>query len=336
MKKIGNKFKLVFGFLVAACFMFFAFRNVNFGLLLQTLGELNYLFVLLAFAVLFVNAYLRAVRWGLLLAPIRDIDNSSLLVSLLLGHAGNIIFPAYLGEIVRVYFLGKKRQISSSSALATIITERIIDVFFLLLIMFYCIFKFSFPNWVKNSGYLMLILFIVAAGAILILKKNHQTTIGRVSSLLKFLPEKLQGRILRMFHSFLNGFVALKNARHYLHAFVLTLLIFATHLLSFIFGFYAFGLDLPGIAPFVLLVLTTISVAFPITPGYVGSYHLLCQFALGLFGVAKSTALGYALVLHGLNTIPFLFIGLGLAWKEGINFIKLSAEQSPKTVTQNN
>lgn len=335
MKKLGNKFKFVVGIFFAVFFMFIAFRNVNFQLLVTALHGINYFYLLLVFVALFLNAYLRAARWRLLLAPIKDIDTGSLLTSLLLGHAGNIIFPAYLGEIVRVYILGKKRQISSSSALATIVTERIIDVFFLLILMFYCIFNVAFPAWIKNSGYLMLALFFMLIAVILILNKNRQTTISKTGALIKFLPEKLQNRALQMLLSFLKGFVTLKNKRHYLLTFILSILIFLTHLLSFVFGFYAFGLNLPWIAPFVLLVFTTISVAFPITPGYVGSYHLLCQFALSLFAIAKSIGLGYALVIHGLNTIPFLLIGLGLAWKEGISLMKISATQTAESQVDN-
>ncbi|MDW7679919.1 MAG: lysylphosphatidylglycerol synthase transmembrane domain-containing protein, partial [bacterium] len=246
----------------------------------------------------------------------------------LIGHAGNIIFPAHLGEIIRVYFLRNKTSIPASAALATIVTERLIDIVFLLAILFLSVFQFDFPDWVKTSGYLMLGLTIIAMIFIILLKTKTESTLILFRRVLIFFPEKLRSRIFLLVSSFLSGFVPLNRTIHYLAAFMLSVLIWATHLLSFVFGFLAFDFQLPWIASFVLIVITTISVAFPITPGFVGSYHLLCQFSLSLFGIAKGPALGFALVIHGINTLPFLLIGLALAWKEGVNFILASKRNS--------
>jgi len=330
LKKIKQVYKFILGALFALIFLLLAFRQVDFGQLMHTLKSIKSGYVCLAFLVLFINTVFRAMRWKLLLSPIGVSSTGVLLSTLLIGHAGNIIFPAHIGEIIRVYILRNRTTIPASAALATIVTERLIDIVFLLAILFLSVFQFDFPDWVKKSGYLMLVLTAIAAVFIILLKTKTENAFGLLRKLSSFLPEKFQKRILLLASSFISGFVPLKQTADYLAVFVLSLLIWTTHLLSFVFGLIAFSFHLPWIASFVLIVITTISVAFPITPGFVGSYHLLCQFSLSLFGIAKGPALGFALVIHGINTLPFLLIGLALAWREGVNFFLVSKRDSLK------
>lgn len=322
--KLKNSYKFFIGMLFGFIFMFIAFRNVNFKQMFYVIKTINFYYVILAFLMLLFNTYFRSLRWGYLLIPIKKIDNKSLFISLIIGHAGNIIFPAYLGEFLRVYVLGKKTKISASSALATVVTERILDILFLLIIMSMTFFVFPFPSWSKNAGFVMLVATILLILFIFSLKTKNSRALNILQHIINLLPSKFHFKMTNIITSFLDGFVLLKSRRHYVNTIMISLLIWATHILSFVFCFFAFDLYLPWIAPFVLVIMTTISVAFPITPGYVGSYHLLCQISLGLFGIVKSIGLSYALITHGLNTIPFLGLGLILAWYEGINITEMS------------
>ena len=76
----------------------------------------------------------------------------------------------------------------------------------------------------------------------------------------------------------------------------------------------------------VVLVLTTISVVIPSTPGYVGTYHYLCQVALLMFGVPAGEALSFAIVAHALSVLPVTLLGLGLANYEGVAIYRTSIE----------
>ena len=76
----------------------------------------------------------------------------------------------------------------------------------------------------------------------------------------------------------------------------------------------------------VVLVLTTISVVIPSTPGYVGTYHYLCQVALLMFGVPAAEALSFAIVAHALSVLPVTLLGLVLANYEGVAIYRTSAE----------
>ena len=52
-----------------------------------------------------------------------------------IGFGGNCVLPARLGELVRAVYFGKKEEMSSSSALGTVVVERILDGFMILIIL---------------------------------------------------------------------------------------------------------------------------------------------------------------------------------------------------------
>jgi hypothetical protein len=144
------------------------------------------------------------------------------------------------------------------------------------------------------------------------------------------LPAGAALKITEFLESFLSGVVALKRLGHYLVVGVLSLLIWVCYALIIQILFYAFAFvrfyHLPWTAALVALVITTISVVVPSSPGYVGSYHFLCQLSLGLFAVPKGPALSYAFVLHAVNIFPVFFLGLFFLSREKLSLKSLKQE----------
>jgi uncharacterized membrane protein YbhN (UPF0104 family) len=67
----------------------------------------------------------------------------------------------------------------------------------------------------------------------------------------------------------------------------------------------AFHLQLPITAAFWVVVITSLGMVIPSSPGYVGVFHYLTVLTLGLFGIAQGIALSYALVLHA---VVYIFL----------------------------
>ena len=253
------------------------------------------------------------------MAPIKTVKIKPLFSALIIGYMANTFTPAHLGEFLRAYVLSKKSGVKTSSIFGTIVTERIIDVFTLLFLMALAFVVFPFPVWVTKSGYVMFAGVVILIVLLILMKKHRE-------KILRPLPQKISSKVDGLFHSFLDGVVGLKNRRHYVITAVLSLLIWAGYGAALQVSFYAFDFvskyDLPWTAALVTLVITTISVIVPSSPGYVGTYHLLCQLSLGLFAVPKSEALTFAFVLHGINFLPILIVGLIIASIEGVSLSK--------------
>jgi hypothetical protein len=74
----------------------------------------------------------------------------------------------------------------------------------------------------------------------------------------------------------------------------------------------AFHVDVPFSASFVVTAAAVLGLMFP-TPGGLGSYHVAVQLALtDVYGVARDTASGIALLAHAISFIPITLIGLAL------------------------
>jgi uncharacterized protein (TIRG00374 family) len=314
-------FKIAFGLMISALFLFLAFRKVDLAQIKQAFSGLKWSYAVLVFLVILLSDWLRALRWRYFLAPIQEVDTGSLFSALIIGYGANTCLPAHLGEFLRAFVLGKKTGIKASAAFATIVTERILDMFSLLAIMLAAIFIYPFPAWIKKSGWIMFAGTLVLLAFVVLLKKRSGRTLGWIHALLKPFPQSFGRRIENLIGAFLAGLVRFKHSSHYPIVFVQTVLIWSCYTMAFWFGFQAFGFRMPWTAPLVLLVITTIGIVVPSSPGYVGTYHLLCQLGLGLYGIAKSPALAFAIVQHALNIVPFFLLGLVFAWKEGINLI---------------
>ena len=324
----GNKIRLVAGCLIGAAFLYLSFRKVDFGQMWDAFGKANYWYVFVILVVMFFSHYLRVLRWRLLLDPIRHLDIGSLFSSLIIGYMANVITPAHLGELLRAYILGKKRSVSASSALATIVVERILDVFALLAIMVLAIFLYPFPGWVKSAGYLMLAgalgLFVI----LILLKKSYSRVRPVLEFLMRPLPGHFQERVWEFIDRFVEGLMPLKARIDYVVVFVHSVLIWVCYGLILHLGLQAFDFyslyHLPWLTSLILLVITTIGVVVPSSPGYVGTYHWLCQVSLGLFGVPTSPALSFAAAVHVISFFPVLVAGLILSYYEGLGFLTSS------------
>jgi hypothetical protein len=322
--------KLWIGLLISALFLYLAFRRVDFGQMWDALKTANYWYLPPAILIIFISHYLRALRWRYLLEPIKRLDTSSLFSSLIIGYGANTVTPAHLGEFLRAYVLSKKREISMGSTFATIVIERIIDVFTLLLLMCLVIFIHPFPDWVVKSGYIMFAATLGLCLLLIFLKRSDSKAEAFLRILFKPLLERYKHRIEGMIERFLTGIVPLKRWYDYLTVTVLSGAIWACYGLAFYFGLEAFDFirtyDLAWYASLVLLVITTISVVVPSSPGYVGTFHFLCQVSLAIFGVPASPALSFAAVVHGVSFLPVLALAILFASYEGIRIYKPDME----------
>jgi glycosyltransferase 2 family protein len=335
MKKVAGNWKVWIGIFISLLFMYLAFHKVDFGQMVQAFKAANYWWFIPALVILFTSHWLRAVRWKFLLNPISPVGTGVLYSSLLIGYMANTFLPAHLGEFLRAYIVGKKRPVSASAVFGTIVIERIIDVFTMLGLLALTMIVFPFPAWVQKSGYISFFGIVVLFGILLVMKKYREKSTRFLNTLLKPFPTKFSNKINDLLVSFLDGIVPLAKKRDYVIVTVLSILIWACYAAIFQFSFFAFDFSaqysLPWSAALVLLVITTISVLVPSSPGYVGTYHYLCQLSLGLFGIADSPALTFAFVVHGINFLPILIVGLILISVEGISLKSLGKKPDLKT-----
>ena len=317
-----NAFKLILGLAVGAVFFYFAVRNVDFDQALQALVKTDYRWIMVSAAVLMLAHVLRAVRWRYFLAPVKVVGGGSLLTALLIGYSANTFMPAHLGEFLRAFVIAKKKNLSASAVFASIVVERIVDVVSLITVMAVVVIVHPFPAWVETSGIIMLAGALLLFALLIACKRCEERTAGWVRVLVKPLPLRIGRRLESLSANFLAGLMPLKTAGHYAAAAILSIAIWLCYAGMNYTCLEAFSLvtsrHLPWYVGLVVLVFTTISVVIPSTPGYVGTYHYLCQLSLVMFGVSTSEALSFAVIAHLVNVVPVSLAGLACANYEGV------------------
>ncbi len=330
MMATRHSIKLILGLAIGAAAFYFALRSVDVDQMLAALAKADIGWIVLSSALLMLSHALRAVRWRYLLAPVQTVDTGSLLSALLIGYAANTFMPAHLGEFLRAFVIAKKKSMSASAVFASIVVERIVDVISLIAVMAIVLIVHPFPAWVEASGILMLAGALVLLGLLIACKRHEARTATLIHRLAQPLPAAIGGRIESLAVNFLAGISPLKSTGHYAAAAVLSIAIWLCYAGMNFTCLEAFSLvashRLPWYVGLVVLVFTTLSVVIPSTPGYVGTYHYLCQLSLVMFGVSASEALSFAVIAHLINVVPVSLAGLVCANYEGVTIYRGAGE----------
>jgi uncharacterized membrane protein YbhN (UPF0104 family) len=82
----------------------------------------------------------------------------------------------------------------------------------------------------------------------------------------------------------------------------------------------AFEFEIPFQSAFLIIAFLTVGVAIP-TPGMVGGFHASYTLALtAIYGVDQGRSVAAGLVLHALQNLPVLILGLAFLGREGLSF----------------
>ncbi len=329
-----NLIQTVLGSLIAGGCLVFALRGVDFERMRAAWALVDWRWIAASTAALLLAHLLRAVRWRILLAPMCQARLGGLLSALLIGYAANSVLPAHLGEFLRAFVASRKNPgLSTSAAFATIVVERILDVLFLIALLAAIVIVHPFPDWLLTSGWILLAGAAVLSGALLLGKRYETRTAVLLGRFLRPLPGTWRQKLERAVHRFLSGIAPLGSASGYFAAAGLSIALWVGYAAMNHACLEAFGLVDPYHLPWtvgpVVLVFTTIAVVIPSTPGYVGTYHLLCQLALAFFGIPPSEALSFAVVAHLVNIVPVLGLGLLCAQREGVALLSAAKKEGP-------
>ena len=141
-----------------------------------------------------------------------------------------------------------------------------------------------------------------------------------------FLPDRIKEAIKAVVIRFSTGLEFMTQARVASWVGLQTLFIWMLMGVSNYFVFVAFGFDLNLEASFFLLVVVSISILLPSSPGFVGVYHYATVFTLALYGVGEVNARAFALVLHAAQYIPITLMCFYYLKKAHLTLRLLEAE----------
>ncbi|HEY6007657.1 MAG TPA: lysylphosphatidylglycerol synthase transmembrane domain-containing protein [Geobacteraceae bacterium] len=327
--------KLWVGMGISLFFLVLLFRKIEFAKLVAAFREMDYRFLWGALASTFVSFYLRAVRWRILLMPLKRTTLANLFPATIIGYMANNILPARLGEFVRAYVLAVKEGLDPSATFATLVLDRLCDGFTVLIILLVTFFTVRLPAGMESvqhglvvGGYVTLAFYLGVVAFIVVLKRQTMRTLELLRLLLRPFPSRVAEKVIPLLGSFIEGLRLSSRPRELAALFAVSLAIWVTAIIPVDGILRAFGIALPVTASMFIMVFLVFAVMVPASPGYVGTYHFACVTALQAFNIQSERALSVALIIHGVNFFPVTLVGFYYLWRDKISLKGLEQRTS--------
>jgi uncharacterized protein (TIRG00374 family) len=322
------------GIVITLGLMGFLFYKVDFKELANALKGANYWWLIPNVILIMVTMVFRAFRWKHMIQPIKSVPTSRLFSITMIGFMANNVLPFRLGEFVRAYSLSSKEDVSKSASLATIFVERIVFDLLALLVIFGVVLAISPLIVVEELKIGAMV--TIGTGLVGLLFAVYLSSRGQRDShilkvILSIFPKRFRPIFENTVAKFATGLEFMRDWRQVFWVTLHTFLIWVVMGLSNYFVLLAFGWsDLPVAASFVILVVVSILITVPASPGFIGVYHYGTVLSLGFYGIGREQALSCALVMHATQFLVITLVGFYYLRREHLSLkeIEKEAEQA--------
>ena len=284
---------------------------------------MNWTWMLLSFPFGILAQAFRGWRWRQTLEPVGEKPRTSVSVhSIFLSYAVSLLIPR-VGEFTRCGVLKRYDNISFPKALGTVVTERAIDSLLVMgiTVMVLLLEMSTFGTFFQKTG-------TSIQG---ILQKFSLTgylvvavCVAAILILLHFLLRKLSiyNKVRATLRGIWQGVISLKDVRNIPLFVFFTLGIWLSYFLHYYLTFFCFDFtaDLGLGCALVTFIVGSIAVIVP-TPNGAGPWHFAVKTMLILYGVADEQALYFVLIVHTIQTMLVVLLGV-YAWL-ALNFTKI-------------
>ena len=320
----GRNLRIAIGVGVSLLLLFLAVRNVDWQEAARALRGANYLYVAPMFVISIWVLYIRAQRWRLFLRPMGVPPMPTLVAATNIGFMANMVLPLRIGEVVRPVLVSRREKLPVSGLLASILLERIFDMFTILLLFGVAALLVPVSPEVRQWGVMLTTLACAVGGTVILIRWQERLALSIVRSICNLLPSKLGDGI----YSFVGGFVKALEILDSPAAFLLALAwsLYLWLIIASIYGLGLIAFDIPApllVGSLVVTAVVAIAVSVPSAPGYIGSFQIGCVLSLGIFAVAESQAVAYSIVLHVTQSVGVILAGVYSLWTQGMSLSEL-------------
>ena len=301
---------------ISLAFLAVALQGIHLGDLWATLRGADYLWLLPGMAITTSLLFLKGWRWQLLFYPEHRLPFALVMTALCAGYLASNVLPARAGELIRLLLLVSEQPVSAARTLSTIIVERLLDVLTLIVVLVLLLPFVKLPAEMTYAAWGIGLVALLGAGLMALFsfwKERVLRLAHRLLGRIRFLDRP---QLYDALGHLIDGFATLRGR--------LGLTLLAISLLGWIgvigtawCAAQVFPLHAPVTAMAFAVVVTTLGMLLPSTPGYIGVFHGLVWVALAPFGVLKDQAFSFALVWHGANYLTLSLSGVIALWIHG-------------------
>ena len=310
--------------------------NVDFGEVAAAMAEADLLDLVAASAIALFAYWLRALRWQFILLPVGRVRHSSVVLTTAVGYAALSLLPARMGDLIRPLLLARRERIPASASLASILTERVFDLW--TVVLFFLVFIVWPPEMadlddqarrslevLSFSGYLVGAGLVIGTLVLLGLFRYQEKFVEVLTRPVGWIRKSWQKPVENFFHHFLDGLRVLQRPRDLVITVIASIAMWYVIFWQVRMTLIAFDIDLPLRAAYLLVTLAVIGLAVP-TPGGVGGFHKATQVGMTMFfGIGLNKATGVAIAYHAICFLPITLVGLLCLPLLGVNLREVEA-----------
>ena len=331
MKILQNILKIALPLFLGGAILYWMYRDFDFQSVSNVLlHEMNWTWMLLSLPFGILAQAFRGWRWCQTLEPIGEHPRHSVAVnSIFLSYATSLVIPR-VGEFVRCGILKRWDDVSFSKSLGTVVTERAIDSL-VVLVLTGSIFLFQmsiFGTFFQKTG----------TSLDSILQRFSPTgylvtaiCLAAILLLLHWLLKRLSiyKKVKTTFNGIWDGVVSLKGVKNLPLFLFYTLGIWVCYFLHYYLTFFCFDFTshLGVGCALVSFAVGSIAVIVP-TPNGAGPWHFAVKTMLILYGVQDEQALYFVLIVHTIQTLLVILLGVW-AWAHLLFTKRVTLKQQP-------
>src|SRR3990172_2175630 len=274
-----KRWRFWIGLVISAVFLWWALKGLVLADVMHALQGLDYWWLLPGIAVYFVAVWARSWRWHYLLRPIKDIPTGKLFPIVTIGYAGNNIFPARAGEVLRAVVLKRHEGVAIPASLATIIVERVYDGVVMLAFIFINLPELAgltadsgFVGDIRRLALLGTVVFFGVLLGFLLAAMAPERALAIFASLMRLAPARYRQVLVELAGKFLGGLAALRSPRDALMVFVTSVVIWLLETVKYWCVMQAFPFEVSFFTLMLMNGIVNLATTLPAAPGYLGTF----------------------------------------------------------------
>ena len=295
---------------ITLAFSYVALSTINLSLAWRALRTSDYWWIAASLVAFGVGNVTRAFRWRSLFAQGRRPHVGVVWDAMMVGYLYNNIMPARAGEAARVVVLTRRSSAPATEVVGTVVLERLYDVVAILVIFFAAESWLPHVSWFGVAAVVAIVLAILIAAAAAALSIYGDRPLRWLLRPLRRFSLFSGERFERTIDELIYGLSGLRHSRLALEASLWTLAAWLSTALCAYFVSVAFHLHLPLACGVLVAVAVGLAMIIPSPPAAVGVFEAAALIALTAYGVPHASALSYAVVLHLVNFVPYIVIGV--------------------------
>jgi uncharacterized protein (TIRG00374 family) len=252
----------------------------------------------------------RAIRLKFMMEPHHKRPVGRVISIYNVGQMVNIMMPVLTGQVGRVLLFSRTLDVTKTFAFTLVVLEILFDGVILVVMVFAASFLIVLPEWLVRGEVMIIFAMILLFGFFYLALNRHKKQSSQPSWFRRHAPARLVREWDNVKGSFLAGLNLLKSTRHLLLVLVLSIAAWIAHAFIVLFLLRAFQLDVPFWGAMVILIVNTVVIMIPVSPGNIGTFQLACIVGLNFFGIPKDEALGFSILLHLAEVGPIFLLGI--------------------------